>query len=312
MICTFLALGLAGLSGKAKAQVADEAAKDIQAIWDTIQQREPQALAHWLRFYGIPAASSSFGAPVKTQTENSLLGMDTIAPNELDIRNFAFSPDLQNGLTYDAYFIDLAETAEDEIGFDDSHDIMRYHFADHSIRRVHFKGLAQNTDNLFWLDNSRFVLLGAENTGNGYEWIPYIQVSNLADSSSYTYPYNGKVKDVKPIDFLLQRLRRMQNTAPIRFSGFFEGTEPFWSLEVKNNTFTLRCMNDVETGVIILSEKQTHSETYAFRGTNFFGVIRKPWEGCCELDITEEDNPTHEIYFSYKGKTYMGCGWLRL
>ena len=104
----------------------------------------------------------------------------------------------------------------------------------------------------------------------------------------------------------------MLDTASLRFSGFFEGSEPFWSLEVENNTFTLHCVNDTETGSILLSEKQAHSETYAFRGTNFFGVIRKPWEGCCELDITEEENPTHEIYFSYKGKTYMGCGWLKL
>ena len=104
---------------------------------------------------------------------------------------------------------------------------------------------------------------------------------------------------------------RSQDTIPLQFSGFFEGTEPFWRLEVKNNTFVLHCMNDVETGVIVLSEKQTHSETYAFRSTNFFGIIRKPWAGCCELDITEEENPTHEIYFSYKGRTYMGCGWLR-
>ena len=119
--------------------------------------------------------------------------------------------------------------------------------------------------------------------------------------------------DPQPIGGLIrQKEPRSQDTIPLQFSGFFEGSEPFWSLEVKNNTFVLHCMNDVETGVILLSGKQAHSETYAFRGTNVFGIIRKPWEGCCELDITGEDNPTHEIYFSYKGKTYMGCGWLQL
>ena len=296
-------------TGVTEAYAHTKADNDIQDLWDAIQQQAPQALADWLKFYDIPASPSSFGAPTKTRIENRYLGSFDAA--EFDIRNFAVSPDLKKGLTYDGYFFDLSEIAEDEIGSDDSHDIVLYDFVDSSIRRVHFKGLAQSTNDLFWLDDHRFVLLGAENTGQGYEWVPYIQVSDLADSSRYTYSYNGKVTEKKPVDYLLQRLRKMQESAPLSFSGFFEGNEPFWSLEVKNNRFTLRCMNDVETGVILLSKKQTHSETYAFRGTNFFGIIRKPWEGCCELDITEEEHPTHEIYFSYQNETYMGCGGFR-
>lgn len=315
IVCTFLCMVPVSFTGKVKARTTTETNNGFQSIWMLIQEKDPQALANWLGFYGIPATPSSFGTPVRTVMENHDLGspgdLGHLAHAEFDVRELAFSPDLQHGLTYDGYFFDLSEIVEEEIGFDDSHDIVLYHAVDSSLRRVHFKGSTQRTDDLFWLDDNRFVLLGAENTGES-EWVPYIQVSNLVDSSSYTYPYSGSVNDTAPFDYLLQRLRKAQDRAPLRFSGFFEGNEPFWNLEVKNNTFVLHCMNDMETGVILLSEKQAHSETYAFRGTNFFGIIRKPWEGCCELDITEEENPTHEIYFSYKGKTYMGCGWLRL
>jgi len=41
-----------------------------------------------------------------------------------------------------------------------------------------------------------------------------------------------------------------------------------------------------------------------------FGIIRESGKGGCTLDITEEANPSHEIYLSYKNETYMGRGWL--
>ncbi len=91
-------------------------------------------------------------------------------------------------------------------------------------------------------------------------------------------------------------------------TGHFEGTEPFWSMEIENNRIILHCVNDTLTSTFQLSAKQAHSETYAFKGQGVFGIIRKSGGGGCELDITEEEDATHEIYFSYQNVTYMGCG----
>jgi len=93
-------------------------------------------------------------------------------------------------------------------------------------------------------------------------------------------------------------------------NGRFEGTEPFWNMEIENNRVILHCMNDKIVDTVQLSKKQTHTETYAFKGRQVFGIIRESGKGGCTLDIAEKDYPSHEIYFSYKNETYMGCGWL--
>lgn len=92
-------------------------------------------------------------------------------------------------------------------------------------------------------------------------------------------------------------------------SGYFEGTEPFWEMEIKDNYFVLHCSNDLVKDTLFLSRKQTHTETFVFQGENIFGIVRQSENGCV-LDITEEGAPSHEIYFSYKNVTYMGCGKL--
>lgn len=89
--------------------------------------------------------------------------------------------------------------------------------------------------------------------------------------------------------------------------GYFEGTEPFWDMEINGNQIKLHCINDVVTDTLRFSKKQTHTDTWAFQGRHVFGIVRES-PGGCQLDITEEDNPTHEIYFNYAGATYMGCG----
>ncbi|WP_040679297.1 hypothetical protein [Niabella aurantiaca] len=94
-------------------------------------------------------------------------------------------------------------------------------------------------------------------------------------------------------------------------SGHFEGNEPFWKMEITNNRIVLQCANDTLQDTLLLSRKQQHSETYAFRGRHLFGIVRYPGSGGCMLDITEEEKPSHEIYFSYRGITYMGCGKLK-
>ncbi|MFD1772062.1 hypothetical protein [Sphingobacterium suaedae] len=92
-------------------------------------------------------------------------------------------------------------------------------------------------------------------------------------------------------------------------SGYFEGEEPFWDIDIKDNLLVLRChaVNRIEKDTIRLSKMQAHTETFAFHAKNIFGILRRS-SGNCTLDITEEGNPTHEIYFSYLGVTYMGCG----
>ncbi|HWK98446.1 MAG TPA: hypothetical protein VNQ55_00800 [Parapedobacter sp.] len=94
-----------------------------------------------------------------------------------------------------------------------------------------------------------------------------------------------------------------------KFTGYFEGTEPFWNMEINDNQITLHCINDIVADTLRLSKKQTHTDTWAFQGRYVFGIVRESASGC-QLDITEEDNPTHEIYFHYAGATYMGCGKL--
>src|SRR5690606_38357193 len=61
---------------------------------------------------------------------------------------------------------------------------------------------------------------------------------------------------------------------------------------------------------LYFSDKQTHTETYAFKSDQIYGVLRESSKGGCLLDITEDGDPTHEIYFSYKDVTYMGSGKL--
>ncbi|MBZ4192668.1 hypothetical protein [Niabella beijingensis] len=96
----------------------------------------------------------------------------------------------------------------------------------------------------------------------------------------------------------------------VLISGYFEGNEPFWNMEIRDNLFILHCVNDTEKDTLYLSKKEAHSETYAFHSKKAFGIIRKS-DGHCKLDITEEEGPTHEIYFSYKNATYRGCGKLK-
>ncbi|WP_353129987.1 hypothetical protein [Parapedobacter pyrenivorans] len=115
---------------------------------------------------------------------------------------------------------------------------------------------------------------------------------------------------LSPLDFLIKRLRSKQKqlTDTLTTKGFFEGSEPFWSLKIINNRYELHCINDTEIGVLTFSEKAKHSESFSFKADKIFGTIRKSNSGGCLIDITEEENPTHEIVFSYKNTTYAGCG----
>lgn len=115
---------------------------------------------------------------------------------------------------------------------------------------------------------------------------------------SYPNAYGQELSGTKSTDLLL-------------FTGFFDGTEPFWSISFEKNLLTMEIDNETLVDSIVLSEKQTHSQTWAFRGNDIFGIIRKSHH-FCTLDITEVEHPTHEIYFNYKNSTYMGCGNLSI
>src|SRR5690554_1258982 len=79
-----------------------------------------------------------------------------------------------------------------------------------------------------------------------------------------------------------------------RISGYFEGTEPFWELEINDNYFVLHCVNDIVKDTLYFSDKQTHTETYAFKSDQVYGVLRESSKGGCILDITEDGDPTAE------------------
>ncbi|HWK98591.1 MAG TPA: hypothetical protein VNQ55_01525 [Parapedobacter sp.] len=180
----------------------------LHNVLDSLQKEKNEQLALWIQHYGIQATAEQFNSPETIKTE--YLSKGTFAFDEIDSRSLAISPDKKKGITYDGYFIDLAETPEDEIGLDDSHDIDLYDLENNRIHRIHFKGLAYSTDELFWLDSQRFILLGAINTGEKNQWIPYIQITNVIDSSSSIYRYKKVVQDVLPFEYLLKRLKRMQ------------------------------------------------------------------------------------------------------
>ncbi len=93
-----------------------------------------------------------------------------------------------------------------------------------------------------------------------------------------------------------------------KYSGFFEGSEPFWSLKIKDNQFLLHCNNKNVKGTLDISEKSAEGESIAFFDHKIYGVINHNWYNRCELAVTEKDSLPYEIYFSFENITYKGCG----
>lgn len=92
------------------------------------------------------------------------------------------------------------------------------------------------------------------------------------------------------------------------YNGYFEGTEPFWSLEIQNNNYTLHCNNDIRKGKLSFSIKSSRGESVAFNNSNIFGIINKNENGICDYAILEKDSINFDIIFSYNNQTYRGCG----
>ena len=97
--------------------------------------------------------------------------------------------------------------------------------------------------------------------------------------------------------------------AIVQLSGTFEGYEPFWDLEIIKNKYTLKCDNVTLKGNLIISQKSVTDTTYAFKADNFYGIINRCATKNCEYALL--DSAAFEIFFSFKGKTYKGCGNLK-
>jgi uncharacterized membrane protein len=97
----------------------------------------------------------------------------------------------------------------------------------------------------------------------------------------------------------------------IELYGSFEGTEPFWSLEIKKNNYEFTGAGKTIKGNAAFSKKSERGVSYAFKDGELFGVINKSATGLCDYAITE-DSAAYEIFLSFKGVTYQGCGNLEV
>jgi len=87
----------------------------------------------------------------------------------------------------------------------------------------------------------------------------------------------------------------------------FEGSEPFWTLNIENDSVSLFIDNEYR-GKIEISEKSKDGEFFGFQNKDMFGVINKTWENYCWHAVTEKDSLAYEIYFVFKSRPYRGCG----
>lgn len=92
------------------------------------------------------------------------------------------------------------------------------------------------------------------------------------------------------------------------YNGRFEGTEPFWLLEIENNNYTLHCNNEISTGKLYFSNKSSREESIAFNNSTIFGIINRSENSICDYAILEKDSVNFDIIFSYNNQTYRGCG----
>ena len=88
----------------------------------------------------------------------------------------------------------------------------------------------------------------------------------------------------------------------------FEGTEPFWQMEIHNDSILLFCDNKEVQMRATFVEKSVNGNTIGFSNDEIYGIINENWEHNCCYSITEKDSLPYEIFFVFKGKTYRGCG----
>ena len=89
----------------------------------------------------------------------------------------------------------------------------------------------------------------------------------------------------------------------------FEGTEPFWSLEINKDSLFLDLYTDtIYRMTASFSEKSARGNSIGFRNETIAGIINETWEGYCDYSISEEDSLAYEIFFTFNNKTFKGCG----
>lgn len=88
----------------------------------------------------------------------------------------------------------------------------------------------------------------------------------------------------------------------------FEGTEPFWQMEIHNDSILLFCDNKEVQMRATFVEKSVNGNTIGFSNDEIYGIINENWEHNCCYSISEKDSLPYEIFFVFEGKTYRGCG----
>lgn len=88
----------------------------------------------------------------------------------------------------------------------------------------------------------------------------------------------------------------------------FEGTEPFWQMEIHNDSILLFCDNKEVHMRATFAEKNVNGNTIGFSNDEIYGIINENWKHNCCYSISEKDSLPYEIFFVFEGKTYRGCG----
>ena len=88
----------------------------------------------------------------------------------------------------------------------------------------------------------------------------------------------------------------------------FEGSEPFWRMEIQNENLFLYCSNKEVRTKVSFAEKSANGNTIGFTSKEISGIINESWDHNCCYAVTEEDTLPYEIFFVFEGKTYRGCG----
>lgn len=106
-----------------------------------------------------------------------------------------------------------------------------------------------------------------------------------------------------------KEMSNKQRLAKNNSSYSFEGSEPFWSLKIEHDSLFLDLYTDqVYSMLVVFSEKSTNGNTIGFRNNEICGIINESWDKNCYHAITDQDSLGYEIFFTFKSKTYKGCG----
>lgn len=106
--------------------------------------------------------------------------------------------------------------------------------------------------------------------------------------------------------------KKQQNDHAFSSSHFFHymfyGSEPFWQMEILNDSIFLFCSNKEKRMQVSFAEKSVNGNTIGFANDSLYGFINENWDHDCCYAITEKDSLPYEIIFVFEGKTYGGCG----